>query len=75
MATWRANIGRRQEAFQDAVDALKLQPSLARAHAARGGQRGNVMGRKVGNQQTNRHDKHGNVSFISFAFICNDQNQ
>lgn len=25
-----------QEAFQDAVDALKLQPSLARAHAARG---------------------------------------
>ena len=54
----------RQEAFQDAVDALKLQPSLARAHAARGAQHGNVMGklgyescRKVGTQQTNTHGK------------------
>lgn len=35
-AELRVRRGQWQEAFQDAVDALKLQPSLARAHAARG---------------------------------------
>ncbi|CAK9014355.1 unnamed protein product [Durusdinium trenchii] len=32
----RVRLAHWQEAFQDAVEALKLQPSLARAHAARG---------------------------------------
>ena len=35
-AELRVQRGHWQDAFQDAVDALKLQPSLARAHAARG---------------------------------------
>ena len=64
----------RQEAFQDAVDALKLQPSLARAHAARGAQHGNVMGklgyescRKVGTQQTNTWEIMGMYHLHSFT--------